>query len=405
MGYSPSAAPAVGVATVPSARTAANLATRRSSRSTVSSKAAHGNELAHRVGVVAAGGDVGAGQAAEGQLRAVGAAAGRDEHGLDAHLAVGLHGIVNEQLVSGTELLGHVAVLLAHLDGDRALAVAGVLEGGDAAQRGLALVEVGGVKVAQDVAELDLVRGAGDVRGVVVALAALGVLRALGGRDHLLELGGQSDGVDHNVLGAAGVDHHALEGDRGLARAEALVVELAQGLAVHGVAPLGAQRVEVQELRAVADLLVGDKRHLDGGMGQLGVGDQTRQERADLCHAGLVVSRRRSVEPSEHTMSWPWNLAKVRHLIRRGLDGLVVDDAGHQRATLVVDDVGLDAGGRGVLGSVEVGAEHERGGVLGALGGGRSCRSRRHAHQPSHQCSQWNAALLPWPRPSCAEWA
>ena len=56
----------------------------------------------------------------------------------------------------------------------------------------------------------------------------------------------------------------------------------------------------------------------------------------------------------------------------RGLDGLVVDDAGHQRATLVVDDVGLDAGGRGVLGGVEVGAEHEHGGVLGALGGGQS---------------------------------
>ena len=192
---------------------------------------------------------------------------------------------------------------------------------------------------------------------MVVALAALGVLRALGGGDHLLELGGQSDGVDHNVLGAAGVDHHALEGDRGLARAEALVVELAQGLAVHGVAPLGAQRVEVQELRAVADLLVGDKRHLDGGMGQLGVGDQTRQERADLCHAGLVVSReeRRAVGAHDVLAS---ELGQVRHLIRRGLDGLVVDDAGHQRATLVVDDVGLDAGGRGVLGGVEVGAEH-----------------------------------------------
>ena len=121
----------------------------------------------------------------------------------------------------------------------------------------------------------------------------------------------------------------------------------------------------------MADLLVGDKRHLDGGVGQLGVGDQTRQERADLCHAGLVVSREERRAVGAHDVL-ALELGQVRYLIRRGLDGLVVDDAGHQRATLVVDDVGLDAGGRGVLGGVEMGAEHERGGVLGALGGGQS---------------------------------
>ena len=113
---------------------------------------------------------------------------------------------------------------------------------------------------------MNLVCRAGDLHGVIVALAALGVLGALGGRDHLLELAGQRDGVDHDVLGSARVDHRAVEGDVGRGCAKALEVDLAQGLTVHGVAPLGAQFVQVEKGGAVADLFVGHKGDLQRGV-------------------------------------------------------------------------------------------------------------------------------------------
>ncbi len=326
------------------------------------------------MGVVAAGRDVGAGQAAERQLRAVGAAASGNQHGLDAHLAVCLDGKVNQALVRSGELLGHVAVLLAHGNLDGALAVTGVHESGDAAQHGLALIEGRGVKVAQDVVQVDLVGRAGDLHGVIVALATLGVLGALGGRDHLLEFHSQRNGVDHDVLGGARVDHRAMEGHIGRSGAKALEVDLAQGLAVHGVAPLGAQFVQVEKGGTVADLFVGHKGDLQRGVRKLGICHQAGEKGTDLGHAGLVVCREKRGAVRAHDVL-AHKLGEVRHLIGGRLDADTVHDTGDQRAALVVHDVRLHAGGRRVGSRVDVRAQHERRGLLGA---GRGGQGRRH---------------------------
>ena len=232
-------------------------------------------------------------------------------------------------------------------------------------ERGLAGSELIRVEVAQDVLQGDLGRGALDVGRMIEALAAAGVLGTLPRGHELLELGGDGNGVDHHVLGAAGVDHHAAHADRGLARAEALVVELAQGLAVDGVAVRRAELIEVQKAGAVTDLLVGHEGDLDGGVRELGFCHQAGKKRADLGHAGLVVCAQKRRAVGDHDVLSD-ELGQVGNLGERGLHGHAVDDAGNERAALVADDARLHAGGRGIGRGVDVGAEHERGGTLGA---------------------------------------
>ncbi len=322
--------------------------------------------------VISTGSKVGARKTAERELGAVGAAAGGHGHRLDAHLAVGLHRVIDQELLAG-QALGHVAVLLAELDRHRALVVAAVEQLGDLGQHGLAIGELLAVEVAHDVLELQLGRRALDVRRVIEALAAAGVLGALPRGHELLELAGHRDGVDHDVLGGARVDHHAAHGHRGLAGAEALVVDLAQGLAVHRVAVGGAESVEVEKRRAVADLLVGHEGDLQRGVRELGVRHETGEQRADLGDAGLVVGAEQRGAVRDHDVLAN-EFGQVRDLIGRGLDSLAVDDAGHQGAALVGDDVRVDARGRGVGRGVEVRAEHEGADRLGAGGGGQRAR-------------------------------
>ena len=237
------------------------------------------------------------------------------------------------------------------------LAIALVQERGDILQDLLAVGKNLGVVVADDVAELDLGRGALDGDWVVEALVALGVLRALEGRDHLLELGSHGDCVDHDVLSAAGVNHDTLEVDVGVSCVEALVVELAKSLAVDGVAVCCAKFVQVKQACTVTDLLVRDKRNLERRMSELRVVAQALEQGADLSHTGLIVSgkQRGAVGANDvHALK----ILEVRDLLLGGSDSLAVDDAGDQVTALVVDDVRLDARGRRVDDGVQVRAKH-----------------------------------------------
>ena len=221
--------------------------------------------------------------------------------------------------------------------------------------------------VADDVAELNLGRGTLDGDWMVEALVALGVLRTLEGGDHLLELGCHGNCVDHNVLGAAGVHHDALEVDVGVGGVEALVVELAESLTVDGVSVSCAEFVQVKQACSVTDLLVRDKRNLERRVCELGVVAQALEQRTNLSHTGLIVSgqQRRAVGADDvHAHK----ILEVRDLLLGGCDSLSVDDAGNQVTALVVDDVRLDARGRRVDDGVQVRAKHQRGSRLGALG-------------------------------------
>lgn len=331
-------------------------------------KAWHRDKLAHGVSVVSAGSNVRAGQAAERELSAVGATTSSNRLRLNANLAICLKCIINQELVA-VELLGHVAILLVNLNADGILAIALVQERGDILQDLLAICKNLGVVVADDVAELDLGRGALDGDWVVEALVALGVLRTLEGRDHLLELGSHGNCVDHDVLGAAGVNHDALEVDVGVSCVEALVVKLAESLSVDGIAVSCAKFVQVKQACTVADLLVRDKRNLERRMSELRVVAQALEQRADLSHTGLIVSRKQRGSVGANDVH-AHKILEVRDLLLGGSDSLAVDDAGDQVTALIVDDVRLDARGRRVDDGVQVRAKHQRGSRLDALGCG-----------------------------------
>ena len=162
-----------------------------------------------------------------------------------------------------------------NLNTDGILAIALVQERGDILQDLLAIGKDLGVVVADDIAKLDLGRGTLDGDWVVEALVALGVLRTLEGWDHLLELGSHGNCVDHDVLGATGVHHDALEVDVSVGGVEAFVVELAESLAVDGVAVRCAEFVQVKQACSVTDFLVGNKRNLERRVRKLGVVAQT----------------------------------------------------------------------------------------------------------------------------------
>ena len=331
-------------------------------------KAWHRNKLAHGVSVVSAGSNVRARQTAEGELSAVGAATSSNWLRLNANLAVCLKRIINQELIA-VELLGHIAILLVNLNADGILAIALVQERSDILQDLLAVGKDLGVVVADDVAELDLGRGTLDGDWVVEALVALGVLRTLEGRDHLLELGSHGNCVDHDVLGATRVNHDALEVDVGVGGVEALVVELSEGLAVDGVAVCCAKFVQIKQACTMTDLLVRDKRNLERRMRELGVVAQALEQRADLSHTGLIVSGKQRGTVGANDVH-AHKILEVRDLLLGGCDGLAVNDAGDQVTALIVDDVRLDARGRRVDDGVQVRAKHQRGSRLDALGCG-----------------------------------
>ena len=318
--------------------------------------------------VVSAGSNIRARQAAERELSAVGTTTSSNRLRLNANLAVCLKCIINQELVA-VELLGHVAIFLVNLNADGILAIALVQERSDILQDLLTVGKNLGVVVADDVAELDLGRGAFDGDWVVEALVALGVLGALEGRDHLLELGSHGDCVDHDVLGAAGVNHDALEVDVSVGGVEALVVELAEGLAVDGVSVRGTEFVQVKQACSVTDLLVRDKGNLERRVRELGVVAQALEQRTNLSHTGLIVSGKQRGAVGANDVH-AHKILEVRDLLLSGSDSLAVDDAGDQVTALVVDDVRLDARGRRVDDGVQVRAKHQRGSRLGALGCG-----------------------------------
>ena len=259
--------------------------------------------------------------------------------------------------------LGHVAigVLDAHR-GDLA-AVEAVDVGRRLAHDLLLLLELGAVVVADDV---NRVGGLGVARKVVQhdeALVAVGVLGLGGGRHEAVELAGDVDGVDHAVLRGSGVNREAREVHVGLGGVEALVVHDADGAAVERVAEGRTVLLEVEQLGAVAELLVGHERNCEARVRDGRVGLNAGDERHDLGDAGLVVGGEQGAavgadDPAAH------------HVVQLGVDGgvgedlLAVDHAHDELAALVVDDLRLHAVARHARLGIDVRVERERRQVL-----------------------------------------
>ena len=100
--------------------------------------------------------------------------------------------------------------------------------------------------VADDVLHLGMAHIAGHVGQVIEALVALGVPGTLIARQQLVDLGGHVGGVDHHVLGAAGMDGNALDLPLGGGGVEGLVLDLTHGGAIGGIGQLRAEPFQIQ---------------------------------------------------------------------------------------------------------------------------------------------------------------
>ena len=239
--------------------------------------------------------------------------------------------------------------------------------------------------VADNVVQRGLRHIAGHGVEVKEALIAVGLFRHLVRREHGVERHGHGGGVDHHVLGAAGVDAHAAERHIAGGGVEVLVLDLAQRAAVHGVAVVAGQLRHVQTVHAAADLLVGGEHHP-----HLAVGAAVQQLHGghDLGDAGLVIGAQQGGAAGDDQL-----LTGVGG--QAGAQGLRQGDGVGQRqvAALVPDDAGLHVFAGSIGRRVHVGDESQhrggdalRGGqggddVAGAVHTGAGKAQRRQLHQ------------------------
>ena len=265
----------------------------------------------------------------------------------------------------GLDLLPHVVVGVLHLHLDGGGAVLAVEVGGDEVHPLLPLLETGPVVVPDDEAQPGLGLVALHVAQVVEALIALGVGGGLRRRQHVHELQGHEAGVAHLVLGGAGVDVEAPDGDLGGGGVEILILQLAQLAAVHGVGRGGPEALHVEVVGAAAHLLVGGDGHGDAAVGDLGMGGQILHGGEDLGHTGLVVGAQQggAVGDDQVLAHIPGQAGKLGrphdHTLGEG-----------DVPALVVDHLGMDIGAGGGGRSVHVGDEAQAGDPLTAHGGG-----------------------------------
>ena len=120
------------------------------------------------------------------------------------------------------------------------------------------------------------------------ALITLGVFRFLLRRQEAVKLHSDALRVDHLVFRGAGMDIQAPENCPGGSGIEVFVLNSPYRTAVHGVGIVRAKALYIKPVRSPADLLIGSKANLYGGMGSA-LGDQPLRGGEDLRDTGLVV--------------------------------------------------------------------------------------------------------------------
>jgi hypothetical protein len=149
-----------------------------------------------------------------------------------------------------------------------------------------------------------------------------------------------------------GVD--AVDGDRDLLGRERLVLQLAEVRAVERVGADGAEALDVEQRRALADLLVGREAHAQRGAREFRVRGQMGDGGHDLGHAGLVVGAEQRVAAGGDDVV---PRGRVHHRIAaRQPDRCAVVIAVHER---------LDARAGRVRARVHVGDQADHGTVTG----------------------------------------
>ena len=123
---------------------------------------------------------------------------------------------------------------------------------------------------------------------MIEALIALGVHGVFFYRQHPVELHAQKQGVAHFPLGGTGMDAPAVDGDLQIRGVEALIVDVPQIAAVHGVGIFRPKTRHVKVVGAPAHFLVGGKGNAEFPVRDVSL-EQPLRRRHNFRHTGLVV--------------------------------------------------------------------------------------------------------------------
>ncbi|MPL97912.1 hypothetical protein SDC9_44108 [bioreactor metagenome] len=338
-----------------------------------------GNELVLSVGVVPAGEEVRRRQPAVAELGSVGAPPDGDDLRLDAELPHGLKSRVHDVHL-GLDLLQHVVVLVGHVQLRGSFPVPAV-QGRHCILHGfLSRLERLRRVVPDDVVHGSGLHIPGKAQEVEEPFVFLGCRRSFVGREHGGQLQAQEDGVHHLVLGLAGMDAPSVDRHPGPGGVEGLVAYLPHFPAVHGVGEIGAELLQVQQARPVADLLVGGEGNLHAAVDELRMGRHVLQGRHDLGDSRLVIGAEEGRPVGDHQ-----GLAPVFQQVGEGGGRerhpllFVEDDVA---AVVVFHQPGTDRVVGDLQGRVQVSVEGDDGDLFIGVGreGGRDVGVLVHSH-------------------------
>ena len=205
------------------------------------------------------------------------------------------------------------------------------------------------------------------------AFIALGILGPLLCRQRHIELFEHPHGIDHYVLGNAGMDIEATCRHIPHRSIEALVVELADPLSVYGIAPPAAQLLDIEQTCTVADLLIRHESQLQRGMGLGRIFQKACCQLHDLCHSTFIIrpQKRRAIRADDILADIVGEPRRLL-LVGRDLVALCIE-SDVEGPSLIVHDMRLHASGLHIGRHIVMGAEQKRRQRFCPLG----CRNRR----------------------------
>ena len=104
---------------------------------------------------------------------------------------------------------------------------------------------------------------------VVEALAVLRMLRNLFGRKHAVQLAGNGARIDHDILGASGMDVDTPDLEQGGRGIKVFIGDLALIIPVHGICVIRLEMFQVKGFEAPSHFLVRRDPHPDVAVGNL----------------------------------------------------------------------------------------------------------------------------------------
>ena len=220
--------------------------------------------------------------------------------------------------------------------------------------------------VAHDEVDAGALHASLNTGQVEEAFVALGGFRGLVGRQRGDQFGGYAGGVDHLVLGIAGMDADAGDVETGRGGIEVLEFEFANLAAVHGVGPFAAEALDVELVGAEADLFVGIEAYADGAVLDFGVLDEVDHGLHDLGDAGLVVGTEQGVSVGDDEV-FALVCPELGELCGRECDALGSVE-GDVPAVIGTDDARSHVGTRAVGACVHVGDEADGGDAFVCVG-------------------------------------